>query len=242
MEFGSSQPGCRSYLASLLPAPASSEERKMTAGSGRRLCGCLKPSDPLGPFSRILLESETWASLEFCLKWKLKTTQCGCLVFQLVPSTRRTGGNDTGLFASHWPTPQQSVPGQGDPTKRGLKIQTILKAKEPDWPTPRSEDSESAGAHRGTPDTLTSAAKSAWATPKKQNERDNGEIHGDGGLALGPQASGNISSGCLARTETFVVRLEILSAWLMGYPWSYLKNWGRRGDKPRKNAKSIEAY
>ena len=37
------------------------------------------------------------------------------------------------------------------------------------------------------------------------------------------------------------VRLEILSAWLMAYPWSYLKNWERKGDKRRKSAKSIEA-
>lgn len=33
------------------------------------------------------------------------------------------------------------------------------------WPTPRAEDSESAGAHRGVPDTLTSAARlSGWPT------------------------------------------------------------------------------
>lgn len=32
------------------------------------------------------------------------------------------------------------------------------------WPTPRAEDSESCGAHRGQPDTLTSAVRS-WPTP-----------------------------------------------------------------------------
>ncbi len=35
------------------------------------------------------------------------------------------------------------------------------------WPTPRAEDSESTGAHRGVPDTLTSASRLAgWGTPR----------------------------------------------------------------------------
>ena len=35
------------------------------------------------------------------------------------------------------------------------------------WPTARAEDSESTGAHRGSPDTLTSAAQvSGWPTPR----------------------------------------------------------------------------
>ena len=38
------------------------------------------------------------------------------------------------------------------------------------WPTPRAEDSESTGAHRGVPDTLTSAARlSGWASPTAQD-------------------------------------------------------------------------
>jgi hypothetical protein len=36
------------------------------------------------------------------------------------------------------------------------------------WPTPRAEDSESTGAHRGKPDTLHSATQlAAWATPTR---------------------------------------------------------------------------
>jgi hypothetical protein len=53
--------------------------------------------------------------------------------------------------------------------------------------------------------------------------------------------SGITMSGCLARTEKFAVRLMILSAWLMGYPWSYLQNWERKGDKRRKTASRTEA-
>jgi hypothetical protein len=41
------------------------------------------------------------------------------------------------------------------------------------WPTPRSEDSEQTGAHRGNLDTLNSASKAAqWATPTGRDGRD----------------------------------------------------------------------
>ncbi|MBM4346455.1 MAG: hypothetical protein FJ100_24020 [Deltaproteobacteria bacterium] len=37
------------------------------------------------------------------------------------------------------------------------------------WPTPRAEDSESRGAHRGVPDTLTAATR--WASPAARDYR-----------------------------------------------------------------------
>lgn len=42
---------------------------------------------------------------------------------------------------------------------------------------------------------------------------------------------GPITSGPLSLTEKFAVRLALLSAWLMAYPWSYLKHWGRQQRK-----------
>ena len=91
------------------------------------------------------------------------------------------------------------------------------------WPTPRSEDS---------------AAKAAWATPKKAESGPDFAIanrQDSGGTSLPTQATGQMPSGCLARTERFVVRLMILSAWLMGYQWSYLKHWQRKSmSKSRK--------
>lgn len=39
------------------------------------------------------------------------------------------------------------------------------------WPTARAEDSESAGAHRGVPDTLTAATR-AWATPQSRDYKN----------------------------------------------------------------------
>jgi hypothetical protein len=62
-----------------------------------------------------------------------------------------------------------------------------------------------------------------------------------GGTSLPTQASGQIAFGCLARTEKFAVRLMILSAWLMAYPWSYLKHWERKGDRRRRTASRTEA-
>jgi hypothetical protein len=56
------------------------------------------------------------------------------------------------------------------------------------WPTPRAEDSESAGAHRGVPDTLTSRVRSmeSWPTPVSRDA--NGHKPGkniQGGASLG---------------------------------------------------------
>jgi hypothetical protein len=59
------------------------------------------------------------------------------------------------------------------------------------WPTPRAEDSEQTGAHRGVADTLNSASKlAAWATPVEANA-NSGTQQGDGkrGLQLQTQAT-----------------------------------------------------
>ena len=96
------------------------------------------------------------------------------------------------------------------------------------WPTPRSEDSELTGAHRGTPDTLTSAARTAWSTPKSSASGPDFAIadrENSGGHSLPTQAHGPATSGCLARTESFAVRLTTLSAWLMGYTGAFLAHW-----------------
>jgi hypothetical protein len=51
------------------------------------------------------------------------------------------------------------------------------------WPTPRSEDSEQTGPHRGSPDTLNSAAKTAsWATPSARDEKGVDQNYHDGAI------------------------------------------------------------
>ena len=158
-------------------APGSDWARKTTASSGKRLFPLFSESDPLGAYSKTLLGSEQWASMEFLLNWRIITTPQGRSVFQLAPSAPRTGECDTGLFAKAWITPKRPD-GGGSKTAKNLAHQ-----------------------HR-TDDAL---------------------------------PTGQMPSGCLARTERFVVRLMILSAWLMGYQWSYLKHWQRKSmSKSRK--------
>jgi len=194
---GSSLPG---FPVSQPLEQASSAERRMTAGSGRRLSALYQKSGPLGRCSRILLESETWASPEFSLKWTATGTKCGCLVFRLVPSARRTGGSGIGL----WPTACQTD-----------AAQTRNRTAQRSDPNSRHHDGL----------TLTDAI-SSWPTPPKRD--DKGQTQNPERMDYVPnivKATGATASGCLARTEKFVVRLMTLSAWLMGYTAAYLAHW-----------------
>lgn len=76
------------------------------------------------------------------------------------------------------PTLPAQAKGQGWPTplasdKRGSA--GVGKKELPNavkqWPTPRAEDCEQTGAHRGVPDTLTSATR-VWSTPHGMGELD----------------------------------------------------------------------
>ncbi len=81
------------------------------------------------------------------------------------------------IIGGGWPTPSsrdwKDTPGMSttgtnpDGTERTRLDQLPRVAQlASGWPTPRAEDSESTGAHRGSPDTLTSAVRLAgWATP-----------------------------------------------------------------------------
>lgn len=69
------------------------------------------------------------------LTWKRKATKSGRLLYQLAPSTPRTGGIGFGL----WPTPVTSEAGQGKDPKsagRGKKLHLEVKL----WPTPQARD------------------------------------------------------------------------------------------------------
>ena len=201
-----SSPGEFLDPASLPLEPVSSAEARTTAGSGQRLADAWPKSGPLGRCSRILLESETWASLEYSLKWKPSATKCGCLVFRLVPSARHTAGSDTGLSVG-WQTPRETdTPGadytypNGDHSRPFLCNPGLLKVKmESTWPTPKQPQGSAC-----------------------RTEKNMGHLHRMDDVT---PTSGEITSGCLARTESFVERLMTLSAWLMGYTGAYLAHW-----------------
>lgn len=156
-----------------------------------------------------------------------------------------SGGGDlqsAALLAS-WPTPNTPSGGRStsidrmDATGRtvdGRKHTASLEhaVKFASWATPRAEDSESTGAHRGTPDTLTSQARlGSWATPQAEDCKQRGtnlevvkrrEAKGKQTCNLESQALpvGPMPSSSPAETGK-PARLALnprFSLWLMGYP------------------------
>jgi hypothetical protein len=283
--------------------PGSNKARKMTAGSGQRLSESFPKSGPLGYFSRILLESATWDSQEYYLRWEVTATKCGCSVFQLVPSIPRTGGCGIGL----WHTPQRANECQGPKALSRLQKETIGKQnpqitlpdhvraiipvpwrnvsnQEPGvsverlvdkdgnpwkpgqraydkitgrlaqvgltqelkavWSTPTHGDASMSGSRNATNpnvnrgESLTDQprgdggrGRATWPTPKC-SDHTGGPARADGSAPehhhkMADYLIGIRPFSCLARTESFVVRLTTLSAWLMGYDGHYLKWWGR---------------
>jgi hypothetical protein len=226
------------------------EERKMTAGSGRRLSVLLPQSGPLGRCLKILLESETWASPEYSLRWKLKATKCGCSVFQLAPSAPRIDANGTGSSLIPWKTPAVQEPGvsierlvtkEGEPWVHGERAydkhtgrvcQTGLTQQMQTVDTLRTpKQGEGMGRYsrvngKDYP-ALHDQVKSAWPTPTSRDHK--GATQTPEQMDYVPnilQAGiGPMPSTCLARTEKFAVRLMTLSAWLMGYTAAYLAHW-----------------
>lgn len=104
----------------------------------------------------------------------------------------RTSGTGSGL-SGDWTTPQahdtnpRSAKNRANPNG-GCGCLT-WDAREASWPTPRSEDSDQTGSHRGEPDTLTSAAR-LWSTPNSHDAERGAEskatkdARGAGGVNL----------------------------------------------------------
>lgn len=119
---------------------------------------------------------------------------------------------------------QSKLSGDG---KRQLNLQDAVALV--GWPTCRAEDSESTGAHHGTPDTLTSAARlSGWATASSRDYKDTpgmsttgtnpdgSERHREDQLPR--QVHGIISESPTAATGKPAVLAPEFSRWLMGFP------------------------
>ena len=151
---------------------------------------------------------------------------------------RGAGGADLEEVAG-WPSPQANKITKNSHDPQRLKengSQTFLAdaAHLTGWPTPRNEDSEQTGAHRGNPDTLNSAAKVAgWPTPDTSEDHhgkrettperamrrmEQGRQIGTAGMAL---LSGPPASGGHAATEKRGALNPALSRWLMGFPGAW---------------------
>ena len=74
------------HRASLRVLPGSDKARKMTAGSGLRLCGPWLPSGRLGACLKTLLGSEVWGSTVSFLTWRVWNTRHNRWIFRLQES------------------------------------------------------------------------------------------------------------------------------------------------------------
>jgi hypothetical protein len=82
--------------ASPFPSPASEKERQTTVTSGRKCSALLTKPGPVSACVRMCLASSRWHSTAVSLTWKVLATPSGRLLFQLVPSGRRTVGAGSG--------------------------------------------------------------------------------------------------------------------------------------------------
>jgi len=222
-ENDSCSPGA--YHASLPAEPGSKEARRMTVGSGEKLCALLRNQGPVGYCLKTLLASTTWGSTEYYLTWKASATKSGFARFRLVPSTPRRSGRECGS----WPTVTKEDQKTGNvcdqmyqnalatgtpPPTTSQRLRSVVKAT---WPTPQGYDGK-----RGGP-----------TNPQKVKEGNHGMI------LTNYCPTGQSVFGSLARTESFVVRLMTLSAWLMGYTARHLAHWETQsaGRSRRKSLK-----
>src|SRR5690349_13406088 len=109
--------------------------------------------------NKLQVRLDSCGSTLFTLTWKTRATPSQRLIAAHRASERRTDGS----VSTSLPTPRS-----GDGTSgaehlfRGPSNPTLLgAARLAAWPTPRAEDSESTGAHRGTADTLHSQTQLA---------------------------------------------------------------------------------
>jgi hypothetical protein len=92
-------------------------------------------------------------------------------------------GGDGSSSSRIWPTPNvcsdngQRGSGQNPEKRRAQGHQVTLQDEACHWPTPRGEDSESAGNHPGAVDSLTGATRH-WITPTQGNTTRANNGHG----------------------------------------------------------------
>lgn len=107
-------------------------------------------------------------AVEYQHKWAPVQTPMGRTIAKIGASGRRTSGRGCG----GWPTvttQETFIKPEADKYDGNGQQQNVayIATLTAGWPTARAEDSESTGAHRGSPDTLASAAQvSGWPTPK----------------------------------------------------------------------------
>ena len=129
--------------------------------------------------SRLVRRLDMAGSTLFKMTWRRKLTPLGRPYLERAASALRTSDNAYGS----WPSPQASDMSGGGQAMRAIQKTRPSGAAQSSnlndhamlasWATPRSEDSESTGAHRGVPDTLTSQTSlCGWASPSAREWKD----------------------------------------------------------------------
>lgn len=163
--------GVAAFVASLpafpanpIASPGSGSERTTSETSGLIQPSLFELSPPTGSSSRTSPASRATTTLASDRSYGIWVSGLRSASSRRRRLARHTGGSGS----SSWPTAtgadasRQSLSYmRGNSTLRGM----TLRDRSAQWPTPRGEDSESAGAHRGAPDGLT-AATELWATPR----------------------------------------------------------------------------
>jgi hypothetical protein len=132
--------------------PGSEEARQMSVGSGRQCSMWFSQSDPLGAFSKILLESSHWTnSEEYCYVWERLDTQFGCSGFQLTALEPGTGDTESSLYVTPIAKDAQEGSGKGHhleskaDSKAGWRLKEDVSRKL--WPTPIQRDWKSCSSN-----------------------------------------------------------------------------------------------
>ena len=125
------------FLASHSAWPGSDGARAMTARSGRRCCGLLRRSDPVGCLLRTCLESSAWNSTVCFLTWKESATPQGRLLFRLARSMPGTEETECGLWATATAGDAKGRAYQYDGKDKERRTRTLtLVGQVRLWPTP----------------------------------------------------------------------------------------------------------
>ncbi len=170
------------------PSPGNEPDRTTSGGSGRTSGDSFAMLDRGSWRSRMsqaslfgedsLPSSTTWPSsgtmrggaCSVRPRSERPTSASGCSCSRGSPATDSESSD--GSQMALWKTPK--TPTGGAEARDGRRARGSggeeLEAQARLWPSPRAEDSESCGAHRGEPDGLTSATR-AWMTPLARDWR-----------------------------------------------------------------------
>lgn len=167
-----------------------------------------------GTFGHFLQISSTSATLQLCLESRLRAL------------LGESGSPEYSLIWKKW-----DIDGQAPICALRASGRLISASGFSGWPTPRAEDSESTGAHRGKADTMTSAARLAgWVTPSARDWKDSAGMSITGTNPDGTKRSrldqlprqaaiaGIGLKSSRAQTEKRGGLNPDLPRWLMGFP------------------------